>query len=219
MIVTDQRQLEALAPTSIGFLGGSFNPAHAGHVALATHVLEHHLAYVAFCPHSFHPEKQRLLAPIDDRLHILRLFVARSPYRKRLLVVHPSVVAGTQGAGFVALHGRLVALGCRCGLLAGADAVLRPHYPDYLCDLPHFISLRGDDHSVTKVRSRLRGPVVFCDSDHADHSSTKVRHALARGEAHDLDDELRRFLHEQRLFGCGPSAPAHTAADPARSRS
>ncbi len=206
MIITDQSQLEALAPASIGFLGGSFNPAHAGHLALATYVLEHHLAYVAFCPHSFHPEKQRLLAPMEHRLHILRLLVARSPHRNRLLVVHPSVLTGTQGPGFVALHRRLVGLGCHCGLLAGADAVLRPHYPDHLCSLPHFIGLRGDNTCVTKLRSRLRGPLVFCESDHAHQSSTKIRHSLARGEAVDLDDELRRFLHEQRLFGCGAAA-------------
>ena len=70
-IITNQQELDALAPCRIGFLGGSFNPIHEGHIAIAEYALENFVDYVVLCPHSLHPEKYQILEPIEHRINMM----------------------------------------------------------------------------------------------------------------------------------------------------
>lgn len=64
-----------------GLLGGSFNPIHNGHLALARHVLDKlQLDRVLFLPTGDPPHKQHgSLAPAKDRYEMVRLAIADTP--------------------------------------------------------------------------------------------------------------------------------------------
>lgn len=60
----------------IGFFGGSFDPVHFGHLALAIYVLEmHHLDQILFCPAACSPFKEATppRASGEQRLQMLEL--------------------------------------------------------------------------------------------------------------------------------------------------
>jgi nicotinate-nucleotide adenylyltransferase len=65
----------------LGLLGGSFNPIHNGHLALAGYVLDKlHLDRVLFLPTSDPPHKpEGSLAPAKDRYEMIRLAIANTP--------------------------------------------------------------------------------------------------------------------------------------------
>lgn len=61
-------------------LGGSFDPVHSGHVAMARHVLEHALAgHVFVVPNARSPWRDEPAAPAADRLAMCRLAFAGMP--------------------------------------------------------------------------------------------------------------------------------------------
>lgn len=65
----------------LGLLGGSFNPIHNGHLALASHVLDKlQLDRVLFIPTGDPPHKRNgSLAPAKDRYEMVRLAIADTP--------------------------------------------------------------------------------------------------------------------------------------------
>jgi len=64
----------------LAVLGGSFDPVHAGHVAMAEHVLGHRLAdHVLVIPNWRSPWRDAPLAGPDDRLQMCRLAFADQP--------------------------------------------------------------------------------------------------------------------------------------------
>ena len=66
-----------LAKTKLGVFGGTFNPIHNGHLALAEAVQKaHDLETVLFVPAARPPHKDRDLAPVEDRLEMVRIAVA-----------------------------------------------------------------------------------------------------------------------------------------------
>ncbi len=64
----------------VGILGGSFDPVHAGHVALATCALQHlQLDEVRWVPVGQAWQKSRVLAPAEHRVAMVRLAIAHEP--------------------------------------------------------------------------------------------------------------------------------------------
>ena len=65
----------------LGLLGGSFNPIHNGHLAIAGHVLDKlQLDRVLFLPTGDPPHKREgSLAPAKDRYEMVRLAIADTP--------------------------------------------------------------------------------------------------------------------------------------------
>lgn len=60
----------------VGFFGGSFDPVHFGHIALAIYLLEaHHLDQVLFCPAACSPWKEKTppVATGEQRLKMLKV--------------------------------------------------------------------------------------------------------------------------------------------------
>lgn len=66
----------------LGLLGGSFNPIHNGHLAIAHHVYERlQLSRVLFIPTGDPPHKQSgSLAPAQTRLKMVKLAIADTPF-------------------------------------------------------------------------------------------------------------------------------------------
>jgi nicotinate-nucleotide adenylyltransferase len=66
-----------LAKTKLGVFGGTFNPIHNGHLALAEAVQKaQDLETVLFVPAARPPHKDRDLAPVEDRLEMVRIAVS-----------------------------------------------------------------------------------------------------------------------------------------------
>jgi nicotinate-nucleotide adenylyltransferase len=65
----------------LGLLGGSFNPVHGGHLAIAHHTREAlQLDQILFIPTSHPPHKPNAsLAPAQDRYEMVRLAIASDP--------------------------------------------------------------------------------------------------------------------------------------------
>lgn len=65
----------------IGFLGGTFNPIHVGHLAIAQTALEAmHLEKVIFIPSNWPPHKTTAsIAPAKDRYQMVKLAVKGNP--------------------------------------------------------------------------------------------------------------------------------------------
>ncbi|MGE5451195.1 MAG: nicotinate-nucleotide adenylyltransferase [Acidobacteriota bacterium] len=64
----------------VGILGGSFDPVHAGHVALATCALAHlQLDEVRWVPVGQAWQKSRVLTPAEHRVAMVRLATAHEP--------------------------------------------------------------------------------------------------------------------------------------------
>jgi nicotinate-nucleotide adenylyltransferase len=70
------------SPLKVGLLGGSFNPIHNGHLAIARHVHERmQLSQVLFIPTGDPPHKRDgALAPANVRLEMVRLAIADTPF-------------------------------------------------------------------------------------------------------------------------------------------
>ncbi len=65
---------DGLRPRKLGILGGSFNPIHNGHLAMAEAArAAHGLDRVLFVPAGRPPHKGADLAPAEDRLEMVRL--------------------------------------------------------------------------------------------------------------------------------------------------
>ncbi|HXV68693.1 MAG TPA: nicotinate-nucleotide adenylyltransferase [Nitrospira sp.] len=75
-------QCSALHIKRLGLLGGSFNPIHRGHLTIANLVREQlQLDRVLFIPTGDPPHKRGgSLAPAPERLEMVRLAIAGSPY-------------------------------------------------------------------------------------------------------------------------------------------
>ncbi len=86
--VTDGRGSPVVAPArpavpgSIGILGGTFDPIHLGHLAIAEEAREVlGLERVLFVPAGVPPHKQGLpISPAEDRLSMVELAIAANPW-------------------------------------------------------------------------------------------------------------------------------------------
>ena len=64
----------------VGLLGGSFDPIHKGHLALAKAILKDGCQEVWFLPCIQSPLKERQLTDFEDRCKMIQLAI--KPYRK-----------------------------------------------------------------------------------------------------------------------------------------
>lgn len=130
----------------LAVLGGSFDPVHAGHVAMAAHVLLHHLAdHVLVIPNWRSPWRGAPLAGPDDRLAMCRLAFAGMPD----VTVDGREIAGGEPAFTVETLAGLARErpGDRLRLVIGRDHLATFHHwrgPERILDLAELIVLDRD---------------------------------------------------------------------------
>ncbi len=202
----------APAPRSVGILGGTFNPPHLGHLALARHALrEAGLDAVWLMPVRTPPHKQPEpgLAGAEQRLAMCRLAaegIARL-HASELEVerMGPSYTADTLDQ----IHEQKPEI--RLTLILGADMALtlpqwrRPHRIVELADLA--VAERGGvgrDRVMESLRE-LRvesGRVRFLAMPEVAISSSLIRERIERGLAVDelVPGAVARYIAEQRLY-------------------
>lgn len=198
-IITNRQELEALSPCKIGFLGGSFNPVHDGHIAIAEYALENFVDYIVLCPHSLHPDKKEILAPIEHRINMMLIMKGISEYSQRMLIIHPSFIHGTHHAKFITLCEQLNEKNIYASIICGADCFSRPYYPE-LCYFDHYIGIRGVYYCEEEIQSKIKGKTVFFNTPYTTLSSTKVRTNLSEKRVDDIHEYLQSYIQENELF-------------------
>lgn len=198
-IISAQQYLEELAPCRIGFLGGSFNPVHKGHMALAEYVLERYLDYVVLCPHSMNPEKKDILVPIESRINMLLILRSISPYSNRMFTIHPSFIEGTHGEPFINLCRNLQSVGCHVSIICGVDVFSRPYYPD-LCQFDHYVGIRDTGYNEEAICSLIKKKVEFFKTPYETLSSSQVRRKIYAKEMVRIHESLDKYITDNNLF-------------------
>jgi len=66
--------------TKIALFGGAFDPVHLGHIKVAESILEQlSVNYVWFVPTSIHPDKEKTMFTLEERITFLKKIVSRNP--------------------------------------------------------------------------------------------------------------------------------------------
>jgi len=162
----------------IGILGGTFDPVHAGHVALGEAARDRlHLDRVLLVVAAAHPLKPAPSTPAEDRYAMVRLAVRGHPGLEAsdLELLRP---APTYTVDTLRELRRLHPAGTELLLLLGADA---------LADLPRWKSA-AEVRSLARVVGCARpgspppsGADEVLEFDAPDVSSTAIRGLLAAG--------------------------------------
>lgn len=188
---------------NIGILGGSFDPVHAGHLALARAAMAAFgLDEVRLMPCAQQALKDRRPAPAEDRCAMLRLAVAREP---GLTLDCREVFRGGRTHTYDTLRELRGELrGARLWFLLGMDSVrdfarwYRARELLGLCDFIAFdrpgVAAPEEPFDARLLAHRLRGPLM-------DVSSSAVRAVAAEGAIrYPMGDLEERYLKGHQLY-------------------
>lgn len=205
-------------PALIGLLGGTFDPVHNGHLAVARHLRDTldaesvRLILNAVPPHRTPPE-----CPVEHRLAMLEAALAGEDRlvadTRELRRTGPSYSVWTLRSLRRELRDASL-----CWIV-GVDAWLglESWYRWYeLSSLAHFVVVRRPGWELSRdaavhlsrdtaaLRRRPSGAAVLCDGPGLDVSASGVRRRLAAGESASaaLPGPVRDYIQRNNLYGC-----------------
>ena len=196
----------------IGVLGGTFDPVHRGHIAMAeeekaTLGLDEMLLIPAGQPMS---KKVAVATPAEHRLAMLRLAVAGKPYLKVSTIE-------LERPGPTYTLDTLVELKKQYGdkaeiyFILGWDSLAQLpewHRPEriieecYLVAVPRPGFPRPDLGVLEKDIPGITGKVIFADKPEMDISASGIREMVADGKAitHLVPESVEKYIRENRLY-------------------
>ena len=205
-----------MAKERIGLMGGSFNPIHERHLAIAACALaEAKLNRIIFLPTGNPPHKHDELAEADHRFEMTRLVTLREPRytASRVEIDRSGVIYTVDTLGLL----RKQMPDADLFYIIGEDTLLDlPNWrtPDKVFALCTFLVCRrtSEDASNHPQVSQLeaRGAkFIFLSLPPLDISATDIRSALARGEAPAaVPLQVLEYIRIMGLYSV-PSSPAH----------
>jgi len=205
----------------LAIYGGTFDPVHRGHLAIARAVSDHLDTDVCFVPAHRPPHKDRLLTSSTDRLAMLNLALSGQPRFQidelELLRDEPSYTIDTV-ADFRSRLGEEA----RLYFVLGEDAYRSlPSWKAWrdLLNFVHLIVCRRRHKaalskalsdleaqrmisSVSALKQAPRGGIFYFQQPEYDVSSTAIRRKLQLDQSlqDDLDPKVYQFVREQRLY-------------------
>ncbi len=197
--IKNRNDIENLAPCRIGFIGGSFNPIHNGHIALIEHALDVFFDYVIICPHSHNPNKKDILIPIEHRIRMISITAGVSRYSDKILIADPSFINGTHYEHFVDICLYLNSLDIYTGIICGSDSLMRPYFPGLL-QFDHFIGTRIMDYSTEYIKSIVKGKSIFFETPFNALSSTCIRTLISKNQDLDIPNDVKDYISENSLY-------------------
>ncbi|MCL4396443.1 MAG: nicotinate-nucleotide adenylyltransferase [Chloroflexi bacterium] len=201
--------------TAIGVLGGTFDPPHNGHLAIAMEALGHlGLAQVLFAPARQPPHKAgHAITPIEHRLRMVELAIGQSP-RLALSRVDVDREPPTFSADTMRLLNESFGPQTELYFIMGLDSlasILNWHAPDQLireCRLavfyrPGFIA---DLDSLEARLPGLRARLTIMPSPNLDISATEIQRRIGAGEsiAQMVPPLVARYIGDHGLYQNSP---------------
>jgi nicotinate-nucleotide adenylyltransferase len=189
----------------IGFLGGSFDPVHFGHLIAAQDVYEqHHLDRLIFVPAAQAPLKpQEAQSSVDDRLAMLRAAVE---WDRRFEISDYELRKGGMSYTVDSVrHFRTQYPKDELYWIIGGDQLPRMHLwkeIEQLAQLVEFIFLERPGHPV-KAHPSIPGLRLHrCDGHLVEISSTELRERVRLGLSLDYFVPHKAIVHilEKRLY-------------------
>lgn len=199
----------------IGVMGGSFNPIHRGHIAIARQAMQMgRLDQVLFIPTGNPPHKRQGLAPAEDRY---RMTAAAICHEKGFL---PSRIE-LDRTGVIYSADTLELLheaypGAQFFFIIGEDTLHELptwHDPERLYTLCTFLVLRrpgvtADLQTGWTELTRKGAKLVAIDSQPVDISSTAIRNCLSQGDpSPHLPEGVAAYIGLTGLYGQPPLIP------------
>lgn len=199
----------------IGLMGGSFNPIHCGHVALARAALESgRVERVLFLPTGNPPHKKEGLADKFDRLRMVELAVE---HEAGMAVCREEI----DRDGVIYTVDTLAALkrkmpDCTLTYLIGADtlrALGTWRRVETVIERCKFLVMMREGETREEV-IRLAGlwtqrgaQIDFLDARKMDISSTQIREQIQKGLPFErlVPQAVADYIHEHGLYGAKPS--------------
>jgi nicotinate-nucleotide adenylyltransferase len=200
------------ATEKVGIFGGSFDPPHAGHLAVARAARDRvGLDRVLFMPAPNPPHKRGTWASFEDRCRMVELLV-QNEQGLELFTVEKELAPPHYTVRTLEHLRRGPFEGCELFLIIGADSLVELHtWKEYrrLFELsrPVVVSRPGYSLDRHRLEPELAAQVVRIQDVEEEISSTHVREALQAGLApEDMPADVLGFIRERGLYS--DSAPA-----------
>jgi nicotinate-nucleotide adenylyltransferase len=192
----------------IGFLGGSFDPIHLGHINLAIQLLEMcRLDSVLFCPAKINPHKNTFPVPEQHRLSMIKLAIEDIP---QFRWTDMEIRRGSPSYTFDTIKELKEANPEKeFSLLLGEDSVPKFHTwhrADEIIDLvPLIVGLRSSssymiDQNNAKIAAAIQKGIV--KTHIMEISSTEIRDRLGKKMycGHLLPAKVMDYIHTNDLY-------------------
>ena len=197
--------------TRVGLMGGSFDPIHLGHIAIAREARDAlQLSHVLFLPSGRPPHKAHLGASPAQRLEMTRLAVEPLPWAQA-----SDVEVCRQGTIYTVDTLQILSSQhpeAAFYYIIGADTLLDlPNWRNTqkVCTLCRFICLhrpgvadKAIGTALEDLRSRYGAQVHLVPASGPDISSTEVRRRVARGQSTEglLPGAVRAYIDRENLY-------------------
>lgn len=197
--------------TRVGLMGGSFDPIHLGHIAIAGEARDAlQLSHVLFLPSGRPPHKAHLGASPAQRLEMTRLAVEPLPWAQA-----SDVEVCRQGTIYTVDTLQILSSQhpeAAFYYIIGADTLLDlPNWRNTqkVCTLCCFICLHrpgvADEAigtALEDLRSRYGAQVHLVPASGPDISSTEIRRLVARGQSTEglLPGAVRAYIDRENLY-------------------
>lgn len=200
----------------IGILGGSFNPIHNGHLAMARAALRaHRLDRVIFIPAGRPPHKHDELAPAEDRWRLVQLAIAGDPAFSA-----SDIELRREGKSYTVDTLEAIRAehpGDELFFILGEDSLTdlpRWREPGRILSLARIVTLNRPGHRAAIRASDYPGvPPALLEQVERDRvvmpesliESRRLRAVLARGGSVEglVPDGVAAYLQERRLYSSG----------------
>ena len=199
------------SPVSIGVLGGTFDPPHNGHIAIAEQALTQlNLDQVLFAPTGQPPHKQgNPITPIEDRLEMVRLAIANHP-RFALSRIDVDRAGPTYTADTMRLLHEQFGDGVDLYFIMGMDSlanILTWHAPEQLiriCKLAvfHRPGFSANIDELAKQLPGLRERIVRVPSPAIDIAASDLQRRIRAGLsiAHLVPPAVEAYIAQNDLY-------------------
>ncbi len=186
-----------------GYLGGSFDPVHLGHLSLAVEALERFsLDRVIFVPARYPPHKDpEGLTPFEHRYGMLRLATAGKPFFQLA-----DLERGCSPSYTVDMLERVSSPGCRPCFIMGMDSLCEMHTwkePLRIVELARVLVGVRPGFDVSSVDEDILRRVELFDFPGVFISSSDIRKRIAGGHciSYLVPESVESYIRSRGLYG------------------